>query len=94
LFPVEFVPADWGWYDCVRLATPAEMAAAGNRCADCAVLLTAKLGSGFVPGKMVGRRPGPDHAWTWPEGPLCQACDKAHAVRDGLTVDRHAAVAA
>ena len=73
---------EWGWYECQRLATPAEMAETGNHCAECGVLLTAKVGGGLVQGTVVGYRAHREAPWGW-TGPLCRPCDVAHAVADG-----------
>ena len=80
---LESVPADWGVFDCARLATAAEMAAATNCCAECGVKMVAKVGGGAVAGTMVGRRADAAAAWTW-SGPWCHPCDKAHCIADGF----------
>jgi len=82
LFPLEAVEATWGCFDVARLATAAEMAETGNHCAECGVLMVAKVGGGAVAGTMVGRRSWPTEAWTW-YGPKCYGCDKDECIRDG-----------
>jgi hypothetical protein len=81
-FQLEAVPADWGQFTVCRLATLAEMAEVGNHCAECGVLMVAKVGGGVVQGTMVGYRLNVADAWTF-TGPWCQGCDKAHAMADG-----------
>ena len=73
-FTLDFAPADWGFYDCARLATHAEMTAAGCQCTECGVPLEAKHEGGM--GKMIGWRIDPDNEWTW-LGPWCKKCDIA-----------------
>ncbi len=81
VLPLEAVPADWGVYDCQRLATAAEMAACANTC-ECGDLLTAKVGGGLVQGTVLGYRFGADQMWVW-SPVLCRSCEIAHAVADG-----------
>jgi len=67
----------FGWYDVTDIATADEMAAANHCCVECGNEMRAKVGGGFVAGKMLGHREVLGQAWTW-VGPLCSKCDFAH----------------
>lgn len=82
LFPLAAVPADWAFFDCQRLASPAEMAACADHCGECGEHLVAKVGGGLVQGTVLGFRFGPTDLWVWTK-PLCRSCDVAHSVADG-----------
>ena len=81
------VPADWGVFDCARLATAAEFAEAGGKCFDCGEKIADKYGpiSG-VTGTVLGFRFSPTDLWVW-YGPLCRSCDIAHSIADGYGKD-------
>ena len=78
---LEPVPATWGFYDCQRDATAAELAATNNHCAECGVTLVDKYGS--LHGTVIGRRGGRDEAFVFC-GALCRKCDIAHSIADGF----------
>jgi hypothetical protein len=80
------VPVTWGFWDCCRLATAAEMADAHQSCARCATVMTAKVGSGTVAGRMIGRRAWPTDDFDW-EGPFCQKCNRALGEAEGYGAD-------
>lgn len=80
--PLSAVPADWGRYDCQRLATATEMAEVGGHCVECGALLAAKVGGGSVAGTMLGYRAATAAPWGW-QGPYCRKCEIAHSVADG-----------
>lgn len=77
------LPADWGWYDVQRLATPAEMTACAATCGECGNKVGDKYGpvSGCT-GTVIGRRSGPTAEWTW-SPVMCRPCETAHSVADG-----------
>lgn len=74
------VPADWGWFDVARLATPAEIVAAGTQCTECSALLVSKFDA--IAGRMIGRRQDRHAEFVW-SGPFCRPCDTAHCIADG-----------
>lgn len=72
------LPADWGWYDCQKLTDKP-----GGTCSECGEKVADKYGAASsCTGIVIGRRSGPDAAWTW-SGLLCRSCDTAHAIADG-----------
>ena len=74
------VPADWGFYDVARLATPTEITAVDTRCVECSTLLVSKFRA--VSGRMIGRRADRHDEFVW-SGPFCRCCDTAHCIADG-----------
>ena len=80
-FAFEAVPADWGVFDCQRLATDAELTACHHQCGECGNTLRDKHGWS-AGGLVLGYRFAADGMWVW-SPVLCRDCDIAASKADG-----------
>jgi len=79
LFPeLTAAPLTWGWFDVVRLSTPAEL----TPCVDCGHVATSKVSDHVIPMSMIGRRLDPRDTFTF-YGPYCTRCHTARCIAEG-----------